>query len=77
MRQLKALAVNLPADDNYRRPPEKVRQLYWLLTKWKKLRRLCDRIILLKDGNAAAYGTVKDVRKAHGGKSLDDIFISV
>lgn len=43
----------------------------------EEVERLCDRIILLKDGNAAAYGTVKDVRKAHGGKSLDDIFISV
>lgn len=43
----------------------------------EEVERLCDRIILLKDGNAAAYGTVKDVRKKHGGKSLDDIFISI
>lgn len=43
----------------------------------EEVEKLCDRIILLKDGKSAAYGTVKDVRKAHGGKSLDDIFISV
>jgi ABC-2 type transport system ATP-binding protein len=43
----------------------------------EEVERLCDRIILLKDGAAAAYGTVKEVRKAHGGKSLDDIFISI
>jgi ABC-2 type transport system ATP-binding protein len=43
----------------------------------EEVERLCDRIILLKDGKAAAYGTVKDVRKAHGGKSLDDIFIKI
>ena len=43
----------------------------------EEVERLCDRIILLKDGQAAAYGTVKDVRKKHGGKSLDDIFVSI
>lgn len=42
-----------------------------------EVERLCDRIILLKDGAASAYGTVKDVRKKFGGKSLDDIFIQV
>jgi len=43
----------------------------------EEVERLCDRIILLKDGAAAAYGTVKEVREKHGGKSLDDIFISI
>ncbi len=43
----------------------------------EEVERLCDRIILLKDGNAAAYGSVKVVRKAHGGKSLDDIFVTI
>lgn len=42
-----------------------------------EVERLCDRIVLLKDGRAAAYGTVKDVRKKFGGKSLDDIFLQV
>lgn len=43
----------------------------------EEVERLCDRIILLKDGNAHAYGTVKAVKKEFGGKSLDDIFLSV
>lgn len=43
----------------------------------EEVERLCDRIILLKDGNAAAYGTVSSVKKKYGGKSLDDIFLSV
>ncbi len=43
----------------------------------EEVERLCDRIILLKDGNAAAYGTVTAVKKKYGGKSLDDIFLSV
>ncbi|HEY0965451.1 MAG TPA: ATP-binding cassette domain-containing protein [Candidatus Saccharimonadales bacterium] len=42
-----------------------------------EVERLCDRIILLKDGNAAAYGSIKEVRKKFNGKSLDEIFIQV
>ncbi len=43
----------------------------------EEVERLCDRIILLKDGKSAAYGTVQEVKKAHGGKSLDDIFVDI
>ena len=43
----------------------------------EEVERLCDRILLLRDGKAKAYGTVKDVRKEFGGKSLDDIFVEV
>ena len=32
---------------------------------------------LLKDGNAVEYGTVADIRKKYGGKSLDDIFVKI
>jgi len=42
-----------------------------------EVERLCDRILLLKDGVAHAYGTVDEVRAQFGGKSLDDIFIQV
>lgn len=42
-----------------------------------EVERLCDRIILLKDGAAAAYGTVDGVRKQHDNKGLDDIFIEI
>lgn len=43
----------------------------------EEVERLCDRIILLKDGTSYAYGTVADVKKKFGGKSLDDIFLDV
>lgn len=43
----------------------------------EEVERLCDRIILLKDGNAAAYGTIKEVRKEFANKSLDEIFLKV
>lgn len=42
-----------------------------------EVERLCDRIILLKNGKAAAYGSVKAVKKQFDGKSLDDIFIDI
>lgn len=43
----------------------------------EEVERLCDRVLLLKDGVAHAYGTVADVKKQFNGKSLDDIFIDV
>ena len=42
-----------------------------------EVERLCDCAILLKDGVAHAYGTIKDIRKQHGNKSLEQIFIDV
>lgn len=43
----------------------------------EEVERLCDRVILLKDGKAAAYGSVDEVRKQFKGKTLNDIFLSV
>lgn len=43
----------------------------------EEVERLCDRILLLKDGKAAAYGTVGSVKKKFKGKSLDDIFVQI
>lgn len=43
----------------------------------EEVERLCDKVILLKDGNAVEYGTVADIRKKYGGKSLDDIFVKI
>lgn len=43
----------------------------------EEVEQLCDRIILLKDGKAHAYGTVAEVKKKFNGKSLDDIFVQV
>ena len=43
----------------------------------EEVERLCDRIILLKDGRSHAYGTIAEVKKKFDGKSLDDIFLRV
>ncbi len=43
----------------------------------EEVERLCDRIILLKDGKAHAYGTIAEVKKKFGNKSLNDIFLKV
>ena len=43
----------------------------------EEVERLCDKVVLLKDGNAVEYGTVADIRKKYGGKSLDDIFVNI
>ena len=43
----------------------------------EEVERLCDRIILLKDGVSHAYGTVKEVKDKFGGASLDDIFVKI
>jgi ABC-2 type transport system ATP-binding protein len=43
----------------------------------EEVEKLCDRVILLKDGKAYAYGTIAEVRKKHDNKSLNDIFLDV
>lgn len=43
----------------------------------EEVERLCDRVILLKDGVSRAYGTIADVKSEFGGASLDDIFVKV
>ena len=42
-----------------------------------EVEKLCDRALLLKDGVAHAYGTIAEIKKAHKGKSLEQIFIDV
>ncbi len=42
-----------------------------------EVERLCDRAVLLKDGVAHAYGTIPEIKKKFGNKSLDEIFVEV
>ena len=42
-----------------------------------EVERLCDRILLLKDGVACAYGGIMEVRKKYKYHNLDQIFIDV
>lgn len=43
----------------------------------EEVERLCDRIVLLKDGGVAEYGTVASIRKKYDNKRLDDIFVEI
>lgn len=43
----------------------------------EEVERLCDRIILLKDGEASAYGTISSIKQSFNGASLDDIFLKI
>ena len=44
----------------------------------EEVERICDRVILLKDGRRRLYGTIEEVKKQFGRKaSLDDIFVSI
>lgn len=43
----------------------------------EEVERLCDSIILLKNGKAEAYGKVSDIKKRYGGASLDNIFVQI
>lgn len=42
-----------------------------------EVERLCNRILLLKDGKSRAYGTVAEVRKKFDNKSLEQIFVDI
>lgn len=42
-----------------------------------EVERLCDRLILLKDGTKAAYGTVKEVTRKFKKQTMDEVFLHV
>lgn len=43
----------------------------------EEVERLADRILILKDGKARAYGTVKAVKKEFNSTSIEDIFVQI
>ena len=43
----------------------------------EEVERLADRLLILKDGRARAYGTVAEVKKEFKSKSIEDIFVSI
>lgn len=43
----------------------------------EEVERLADRLLILKDGKARAYGTVEKVKKEFKSKSIEDIFVSI
>lgn len=51
--------------------------IIYVTHQMEEVERLCDRLILLKDGQAAVYGTLEEVKSQFGGASMDDIFVQV
>lgn len=43
----------------------------------EEVERLADRLLILKDGVAHAYGSVKDVKKAYHSESIEAIFVQI
>ncbi|HEY1085112.1 MAG TPA: ATP-binding cassette domain-containing protein [Candidatus Saccharimonadales bacterium] len=43
----------------------------------EEVERLADRLLILKDGKARAYGSVDAVKKEFKSKSIEDIFVSI
>ncbi len=43
----------------------------------EEVERLADRLLILKDGKARAYGTVEKVKKEFKSSSIEDIFVSI
>jgi len=43
----------------------------------EEVERMADRLLILKDGTARAYGTVNEVKKQYNSKSIEDIFVSI
>lgn len=56
---------------------QKGASIIFITHQMDEVERLCDRVLLLKDGKAHAYGSVNDVRKRFGGKHMEDIFIQI
>lgn len=43
----------------------------------EEVERLADRLLILKDGKARAYGSVHDVKKEFNSDSIEDIFVQI
>lgn len=56
---------------------EKGAAVIYITHLMEEVERLADRILILKDGKARAYGTVESVKKEFKSKSIEDIFVSI
>lgn len=43
----------------------------------EEVERLADRLLIIKDGRAKAYGTVSEVKKEFGAKTIEEVFVGI
>lgn len=43
----------------------------------EEVEKLCDSLLLIKDGSIVLQGSVSDIRNQYNGKSLDDIYVEI
>ncbi len=43
----------------------------------EEVERLADRLLIIKDGKAEAYGTVKEVKKEFGAETIEEVFVTI
>ena len=51
--------------------------IIYVTHQMEEVERLCDRLIMLKDGQSVAYGTTAEIKQRYKSKSLDDIFVKI
>lgn len=56
---------------------EKGTAVIYITHLMEEVERLADRLLILKDGTARAYGTVKAVKKEFKSDSIEDIFVQI
>lgn len=56
---------------------EKGTAVIYITHLMEEVERLADRILILKDGKARAYGSVAAVKKEFNSKSIEDIFVQI
>jgi len=56
---------------------EKGAAVIYITHLMEEVERLADRLLILKDGKARAYGTVKSVKEEFKSKSIEEIFVTI
>jgi len=56
---------------------EKGAAVIYITHLMEEVERLADRLLILKDGKARAYGSVAAVKKQFKSQSIEDVFVSI
>lgn len=56
---------------------EKGTAVIYITHLMEEVERLADRLFIIKDGKAQAYGTIKEVKKQFNAKSIEEVFVEI